>query len=392
MAARNSSISRSNSKAVMSQRFRSAGCNHVRHFALVAVALLVTACDPNIIYECKATESVTVFCGMEKPEDIASLGDSDWLLISEMGSLLDQSKPGSIVALNTVTGRIVRVGSNSTPARDQAGIQGKNQNKCGPPPELLKPRGLDVIQTGQDSFQLLFVNGAEGQRIERYAVSVEENLPQLTWEGCVSIPDTYLVNDVAAFSNGSFVASHMFELPRSSMMTAKLFLGMNTGYALFWSAQGGWEKVAGSDVSLANGIAVEEATDTVFLASTYGESVTAISLKNGDKRSVDLPIQPDNITWSGTDRLLAVGHNGIPLLGTSGCREVSPTPCSFDFEVVEIDTNNLTARTIYRDDSGLIPGPATAFHYRDGLYFGTAFGDRVSRIPMPSSEAAGVSH
>jgi len=166
-------------------------------------------------------------------------------------------------------------------------------------------------------------------------------------------------------------------------LRSKMFLGLNTGYVALWSTNTGWEKIPGTDVSFANGIETQPQTDRIFVAATYGENLTAINTDGSNKLTAALPIQPDNLTWSANGRLVAVGHTGVPILGTNGCRDMVGQSCAFPFAVAAIDPQRLEVEVIHSHDQGLIPGPSVALRHGQFLYLGTFFGDRISRVRDP---------
>ncbi len=256
-----------------------------------------------------------VICGIEKPEDLEPLGDHPWMLVSELGSFGLDGIPGAIVAVNLNDESVIRlVAATSDPGADVS------FPRCGPPPDRLRPRGFHVSDLEDGGFRLLVVNVIETQRIERYRIDVHRSGPFMTWEGCVTVPDTLSPNDVAALSGDNMVISHMYDPPRSTMHTVKFFLGLDTGYAAAWSPETDWVKVPGTDAAFPNGIETDPATDRVFVGSTYGQVFISAAAFGDDARAIRIPVQSDNLTWAPDGRILSVGHTGIPLLGTNGCR------------------------------------------------------------------------
>jgi hypothetical protein len=333
----------------------------------------LTACEPMIIDGCESTTDIKVYCGLDKPEDIEPLGEHPWLLISELGG---QETPGNITALNLETDDLVRLSPLLEP--DDSFPQ------CGPPPSELRPRGFHVSDLPDGGFRLLVVNAADGERIERYRVDVATDTPSLIWQGCVAVPDTVFPNDVASTGGDGFVVSHMYNGPRGIWLTAKFLFGLHTGHAAAWDPETGWRKVDGTEASFPNGVEADPATGRIFIGSTYGQTLVAADLAGGNAKAVRIPVQSDNLTLAPDGRILSVGHTGLPLFGTSGCREVYGTPCSFPFAVVAIDPQTLAQEVIFEHTAGLIPGASVALSHQGYLYMGTVFGDRISRVRLPA--------
>lgn len=336
--------------------------------------LLLSACEPMLIEGCESTDEIKVYCGFEKPEDIEPLGDHPWLLISELGDFGGQ---GAIAAINIENDEVRRL---------EARIEPDNElSQCGAPPAFIRPRGFHVSDQMDGTFKLLVVNAADGERIEQYAIDIPDGGPELTWRGCVSVPDTVFPNDVAATDEYGFVVSHMLSGPRSWWMQVKFFFGLKTGHAATWDPDNGWQVVAGTEASFPNGVEADPATRRVFVGSTYGQTFIAADVKGGNARVARIPVQSDNLTWTEDGRILSVGHTGIPLWGTSGCRQALGTPCSFPFAVVSIDPDTFEQEVIYEHTDGLIPGASVALAHKGYLYMGTVFGDRISRVRLEES-------
>ena len=341
--------------------------------ALLCCCLLY-GCGPVAIEYCQSTDAIHVVCGLNKPEDIAHLAGTGWLLISELGS---GSSPGQVVAYRPRDDRLIPLRASDPPLAQDASFQ-----MCGPPPESIRPRGFH-LRTGDDGVaHLLLVNVASEARIERYVVDTSREVPGLLWEGCVSVPDTLNPNDVAALKGNGLVISHMFTPPMDLLLRSGMFFGRNTGYVARWRPEDGWGKIPSTDVSFPNGIETDPESDRVFVAATYGETLTAVDGDGGNARTTSLPIQPDNLSWSPDGRLLAVGHTGVPILGTDGCRDMGDRACAFPFAVAAIDPQSMKVDVIYAHGDGMIPGPSVALRYERFLFLGTFFGDRISRVAV----------
>lgn len=345
-----------------------------RGSAALGALIAFAACDPMMIEGCESTEAIQTYCGFEKPEDLEPLGESRWILVSELGG---RDTPGAIVALDPETSETLRLDAEIRP---DPSVQ-----QCGPAPASLRPRGFHVSDLDDGGFRLLVVNVTDAQRIERYRIDLVEEEPQLVWQGCVTVPDMYTPNDVAATEGQGFVVSHMYPPPRSTWLTVKFFLGLDTGYAVSWAPEEGWAKVVSSEASFPNGIEYDERSGDVLVGATYGETLSIAKLDGAGGRKLRIPVQSDNITWSEDGRILSVGHTGLPLIGTSGCRSAGGAPCSFPFAVVAVDPQTREQDVIYSHGAGQIPGASVALLHRGSLYFGTVFGDRISRVRLSTS-------
>lgn len=347
--------------------------SRVLGYAVAVLSLLtLSACAPTPIDGCQSTAEIHVICGLTKPEDLAHVAGTPWLLISELGNSVI---PGQVVAFDPTNDRLIPLRASNPIEAESDGFP-----ICGPPPSSIRPRGFHVRTDDSGRTTLLLVNVGEEIRIERYGVDTSAAQPRLSWEGCVAVPSTLNPNDVAALRGDGFVISHMYTPPMSRWLRTKMFLGLNTGYVARWTPATGWDKVPDTDVSFANGIETNPQTDRIFVAATYGETLTAIDADGSNKRTARLPIQPDNLTWSADGLLIAVGHTGVAMLGTNGCRDMVDQSCAFPFAVAAISPQRLGVEVIHTHDQGLIPGPSVALWHEQFLFLGTFFGDRISRV------------
>lgn len=337
----------------------------------LVVVLLLSACDPMFIEGCESTDEIKVYCGFEKPEDIEPLGDHPWLLVSDLGDFDGQ---GSLEALNIETDEVRRLDALIDPDM--------TLTQCGAPPAFIRPRGFHVSGMADGLFRLLVVNAADGERIEYYDVDIPDGGPELYWRGCVSVPDTVFPNDVASTGGDGFVVSHMLSGPRTFWLQVKFFFGLKTGHAASWDPDNGWQVIAGTEASFPNGVEADPERGRVYIGSTYGQTFVAADIKGGNAKVARIPVQSDNLTMAPDGRILSVGHTGVPLWGTSGCREALGTPCSFPFAVVAVDPVTLEQEVIYEHTEGLIPGASVALAHKGYLYMGTVFGDRISRVRL----------
>ena len=338
----------------------------------------MTGCSgPTPIENCESSTDIHVICNLAKPEDLAALPGTPWVLISELGNGPD---PGHVVALRPADERLVRLHAADPDIAPESTFP-----RCGPPPSSLKPRGFHLSTDPAGGAHLLIVNVVDEARIERYQVTAGD-VPELHWEGCVAVPEDITPNDVAAIPDGGFVVSHMYTPPRTRLLEARLLLRLDTGYVMRWHPRDGWQKIAGTDAALPNGVETDPVTGRVFMAATHGQNLTVVDPDGGNRKLGGLPVQTDNLTWAPDGRLLAVGHTGIPIFGTRACREMGSTSCAFPFAVAAIDPATLAVETIYAHSDGLIPGPSVALIDDGQLYLGTFFGDRISRVALPADQ------
>lgn len=351
--------------------------------ALLGVAGKVAPCDP----------AGADFCGLERAEDVAPLPGSYWLAISTGSTVvpllfIDASSgrrlPVTLGPAGRPTGRTSRSGASGASA-------------CPGAPAGLRAGGNDVKRTGH-GWRLAVLNRAapgtqprDGEeRVELFDLAMGDGAPQATWVGCVPIPAALALNDVALAPDGSLFGSHQFDRPATpdaAAATRRQWLaGEPTGYAVHWTRRGGWERVAGTDVSFANGIAVSPDGRALAVAGTYSSAVLRVDLRNHEVRRMPLPLTPDNVTALPNGHFLVAGHTGIPVTGIDPCRDPQAVPCGFPFAIVDVGPRG-ELRRVFEHDGSRIPGASVAVPAHGRLYLGSFFGDRVT-VVAPQPEAS----
>jgi sugar lactone lactonase YvrE len=334
------------------------------------IPLVLMGCDAAQIDSC--TPSSSVFCGIARPEDIEIVPGTRWLLVSELGR---SQGPGQLVLLDPATDERRILTTEPPPVAEGVAFP-----QCGAAPTTLRPRGFHLSSGPESSFRLFVIAGT---RVERYRLTATDAEASLTWEGCVEVPATLTANDVAALPGEGFVISHMYDPPRDVWLNAKMVLGLNTGYAAKWLPDTGWTKIPNTGVSFANGIQVDPATSRIYLSSMFTQRIVSVMPDGAEKwESTRAPIQTDNLSWSDDGRLIGAGHTGFPVYGISACRDIGEAPCSFPFAVVAFDPKTLAQTTLYQLPTGNTPGASVAVLRNNELFLGTAFGDRISRVPL----------
>ncbi len=334
-------------------------------------ALVLTGCDAATTGACVPGNNV--ICGIVKPEDIEAMPDSRWLLVSELGG---KTSPGRVVAIDPTT----RERRTLVEGPVTAGEPSSTFPRCGSPPDVLRPRGFHLGRD-QDGERLLVIAGT---RVEQFRLDRKDGDElALAWQGCVDIPPEFIANDVAGLTDGGFVVSHMYDPPRDWTLDLRMFLGLNTGAAVAWSARDGWRRVPDTDVSFANGIQVEPATERIFVSSMFTQRVIVVDRDGGNRRETARgPNQIDNLTWASDGRLVGAGHTGVAVYGISTCRKAGETPCSFPFAVTAINPTSLAIETLFTAPTGAIPGASVALLKDGALYLGTVFGEQITRVPV----------
>ena len=316
---------------------------------------------PPPLLACGQQGNVDIVCGTRSPEDLELAPDGKSVLVSQMVrtgagiSLFDPAKK-SFSDLPVTVEPLKDWGDPACP---------------GPIGSALAPHGTSIGKNAQGKSQLLVVNHGGRESIEMFEVRQAGGSWSLVWHGCVT--STQAFNDVAAMPDGGFVATHPTALQTPG---TPLAAGQPSGYVSRWIPGKGEMELPGTRFSYPNGVVVSRDGKTAYYAAWTGKEIHKYDLTaNKEVGMLKLDFQPDNITWTKKNQLLAAG-----VKGTRGdCPEGSGSPCMQGFNVAEIDPAKMTAKTSF-DSAGkgaLIGGVSVALEVGSDVYVGSFQGDRL---------------
>src|SRR5262249_40727902 len=91
--------------------------------------------------------------------------------------------------------------------------------------------GLSIRPAPNGRFTVYATNHGTRESIEAWELDTRGAAPKATWIGCVLMPDKMAANSVAAFSDGTLVATVLI-MPGKTFEDA--FAGKNTGVVFMW--------------------------------------------------------------------------------------------------------------------------------------------------------------
>ncbi len=189
---------------------------------------------------CEPAGGLTFVCGPKNAEDLVRVPGTRWIISSGMADgasfFLIDSKSGAW--------RPLAFDTKADPAF----------SRCASAPILktFQTHGLHIRELGGGVSRLLVVGHGAREAIEVFDVAVVADAPVLTWKGCVAMPQGLAANSVAAFADGSMIATVL-------LMPGKSFLdSVNkkpTGAVFEWTpGSAGFVQVAGTELPGNNGI------------------------------------------------------------------------------------------------------------------------------------------
>ncbi len=311
-----------------------------------------------------------VICGTRSPEDLEITPDGKYLVVTQF-----VNNPGQAVGLGLSLFDIAKKTFAPLASRDQP-LAGWGDAACpGPIGAKLTGHGSSLVKRSDGAWQLFIVNHGGRESIEMYELKPAGASWEMLWHGCVPSKEAY--NDVAALSNGGFIATHPTALQQQGQ---NLFDGAPSGFVVRWTPGQGETELPGTRTGYPNGVVVDTAARFAYFNAWTRSEVHKYDLRdNKETQVIKLTFMPDNLTWTADGQLLAAG-----VKGTRGdCPQGSGEPCIQGFGVAAINPANMQQRMVF-DSAGkgaLIGGVSVAFRAGDAVYIGAFQGERLVKVP-----------
>lgn len=331
-------------------------------------ALVVAGCGsrPN---PCPPAGDLNFICGLDAPEDLVLIPDSRWMITSGM-------TPGS--GLHLVDTEAKR--SQPLSATGGGGVAQQFSSCPGPlDPAKSVLHGLSLRPSEQRQFTLYATNHGERESIEVFRIDARGATPLATWIGCVPLPDQLAANSVAAFGDGTLVATVLM-LPNTTF--EDVFTGRDTGVVLMWEpGSGGFRTLAGTELSGNNGIETSADDSEFFVASSGSKRIVAYSRTDPSKplRSAQLEgYAPDNLRLVNGQLLTAGMLDDEPACGGAP-KTVEGIMCARGYVVSSIDPKTMAVTEVARGPAAPpYKGTATGLRLGNELWLSSFNSDRLA--------------
>jgi hypothetical protein len=323
---------------------------------------------------CEPAGGAQFICGLNAPEDLIRVPDTDWVLVSSMGEgkshlYAVDSKTHTPTALYPAAG-----------AREQQ--DKKTYGSCpGPLPQgAFAAHGLDLRMKGRKGM-VFVVNHGGRESIEVFELDASGKLPSVTWIGCVVYPDKASGNGVVGLPDGGFITTN-FHDPKDKDAFQKMGARQITGNVLEWHPTSGWTPLPDSAASGPNGIVLSSDGKWLYVAGWPDQQVVRFErtgYKWTKRDTILTGILTDNLRWMNDGSLLAAGQDSkMPDVFT--CR---PPGCHVGSAGVKIDPKTLkTTRHVSYAGNDSFEGGTTVLEVGNEYWIGSYKGDRIARVPM----------
>jgi hypothetical protein len=336
--------------------------------------------------QCQASGDFSFVCGPSSAEDLVLVPGTKWIIASGM-------EPGAAITLIDTQQKNWTVLYPADTPRAEQNMATYGACPGSPDPNNFVTHGLN-IRAGENGHSTLYVVGHGGREaIEVFDVDASSAIPELTWTGCVMMPEGMVANSVASFSDGSLVATIPLH-PGKTITDA--FTGVLTGAVYQWSpGDSGFEVVRGTELPYGNGIEVSADEQEIYVASSGGVTVIAYSRTNPARQlraTQPLAFIPDNLHMGSDGRLVTAGM----VLEDANCGNIGG-PKEFDlaefagcprpFIVRAIDPQTMDGRDLVKNPAiAEFSNITMAVQAGDELWLGTFAGDRIGYRSLNPSD------
>jgi hypothetical protein len=352
--------------------------------ALALTGCTTTSSTQRATDACAPTAQFSFVCGANKPEDLAHISDTPWIIASGFAT-------GA--GLKLVDSRTRNARFWFTAAADQVAPDPAYPDCATPPdPALFTARGLSLRMTGPGQGRLLVVNHGGREAIEIFAIDARDGAtpPTLRWQGCLAMPDGHVANAVASYDDGTVLAT---VLTRPGTSITDFVRGRTTGGVYQRGPRDSvFHLLPGTELPGNNGLETAR-DDGGFYVIAFGLR-DVVAYARADTRQplwhARAPeFMPDNIHWDG-DRLLLAGMvRDEPACG--GLRKIingvaDGMLCHRGYAVAQLDPESRRFSLVaYGTPDPAFNGVSAAVLLGDDLWLGSYQADRIAIHRLPEN-------
>jgi hypothetical protein len=326
---------------------------------------------------CAPSAGLTFICGVENPEDLVLLPNTRWLLASGMA-------PGS--GLHAVDTRTKTVRTIYGPGVSSAKHDKTKFANCPAPldPKQAVLHGLSLRPAPNRRYTVYATNHGGRESVEVFELESSGPIPSASWIGCVLTPSGMALNSVAAFGDGTLVATVLI-LPGKTFEDA--FAQRDTGVVLTWTpGMRTWATVPSTELSANNGIETSPDDREFFVVSTTTKRIVAYDRKFPGKavRVAQLrEFAPDNIRWTADDQLITAGMTDDEPACGGAPKDEAGIRCPRGYVAATIDPKTMRVTELARGPATpSFTGTAIAMSVGEELWLGSFYANRLAYRPL----------
>tara|TARA_B100000953_G_scaffold59097_1_gene46797 strand:- start:216 stop:1286 length:1071 start_codon:yes stop_codon:yes gene_type:complete len=324
---------------------------------------------------CESNDELKVVCGFSNPEDLALTPDNNFFIISEYGGQkpIQEVLPGNL-ALFHIPSRNKRnllINYDKNTWGDKSCSREKG--------EVFAPHGLDLIERNDGKLQLAVVSHLPNERVEMFEIVEGINDWSAIWRGCVSTKEKYYLNDVSLKKDGSFYASHMFDIDLSlNEWMFNYYFKFDTGMVIDWNQQSGFDELKETAGSYPNGIMLDIEKNRLAVNYNLGDKTRLFDLDTMEILGEFKNNGPDNVVLR--DGYIWVTWHNFGLRDFEKC--AGNINCTLPWSVTKLSRDNLKIIKTYSFDSTNMGVGTVGVKVGDELWMGSFKSNRLAYINL----------
>jgi hypothetical protein len=326
---------------------------------------------------CAPSAGLNFICGIQNPEDLVVVPNTRWMIASGMA-------PAS--GLHAVDTQAKTTRNLYPPGAANVRADKTKYATCPSPLDAKQAvlHGLSLRSAQGGRYTVYATNHGGRESVEVFELDVSGATPSATWVGCVLTPDNMALNSVAAFTDGSLVATVLIQPGKTF---ADAFAQRDTGVVVAWRpGEKAFRVLPGTELSANNGIETSPDDREFYVVSTTTKRIVAYSREKPGValRTAQLKeFGPDNVRWTADNRLITAGMlDDEPACGGAPKTEEG-IRCPRGYVVVTIDPKTMAVTELARGPATpSFTGTAIAMRVGNELWLGSFFADRLAYRPL----------
>lgn len=256
---------------------------------------------------------------------------------------------------------------------------------CNAPPAYFGSHGIHLSKRADGRVELLVVNHDQRESIEAIEIRSSAHGYRAIWHGCVTYARG-IFNDVASSGDGGFVAVVMMTTTDSARSDLLDFItsGSDTGYVLEWHPEKGLRRLPNTSVPMPAGVQLSLDGRYIYYTSWSGKGIRMYDRsREVVVKARNLSFYPDNISIGPDGTLLVAGIDDLNEFRP--CFFSRPALCREASTVAAVTPATLAPKTVLHLRPGFISGASVAVQINQHFYIGSALGDRILDVHIPSA-------
>ena len=237
----------------------------------------------------------------------------------------------------------------------------------------LTTHGLDVAEGRSGSATVFAINHGGRESVEVFRLNAAKGSAE--WVGCVILPPGTSGNSIAHLSKGAFVVTKFLDT-RDKQSFQHMMAGEVNGVVYLWTPGKGFSEVPGTQLPGDNGVAASADGKWLYVNAYGTREIYRVPLSGkGERSSVKVDFNPDNLRWAPDGKLFVTGQFINPK---------NPPGALNGWATVRLDPQTMTTTPVVKEP-GLpqFDNATSTVQVGDTLWFGTFRGDRMAYRAAP---------